>query len=490
MQLHRIYNDSLSLLTDFYQLTMACGYWKQGIDKSEAVYHLHFRKNPFQGGFTIAAGLESAISFLDSFHFETSDLDYLATLKDAQGDRYFCDKFLTYLSDLVFSFDIDAVPEGTVVFPQEPLVRVKGPLLQCQLLESPLLNIMNFPTLIATKAARVKMAAGNDSVLEFGMRRAQGIDGGITASRAAYVGGCDGTSNVLAGKFFGIPVMGTHAHSWITAFDDERESFRAFAAAMPGNTIFLVDTYDTLDGVRHAIEVGKELKEMGRPFMGIRLDSGDLAYLSIEARQMLDAAGFPETTIVASNSLDENVIGDLKKQGAKIASWGVGTKLATAHDQPALDGVYKLSAIKHEGQDWKYRLKLSEQMIKITNPGMLQVRRFYAEDKAVADVIFNELEPEPKDWVLVDPLDATREKSIPPYLEGKDLLVPIFRNGSSVYAAPPIEQIRQKTFSELASFHSGVKRFLNPHQYVVGMEQKLYGRKVELIKKIRKKVAV
>jgi len=483
-----LYRDSLSLLTDFYQLTMACGYWKEGIQNSEAIYHLHFRKNPFQGGYTIAAGLETAISFLKDFHFETEDLDYLSSLLDHEGNRFFSDEFLKYLSEFRFSCDIDAVPEGTVVFPQEPLIRVKGPLIQCQLLESPLLNLINFPSLIATKASRVKLAAKGDSVLEFGMRRAQGIDGSITASRAAYVGGCDATSNVLAGKLFGIPVQGTQAHSWITAFDDETESFRAFARAMPGNTVFLVDTYNTLDGVRHAIKVGKELRAEGKQFYGIRLDSGDLAYLSVESRKLLDEAGFQETFIVASNELDERVIQDLKKQGAAIAVWGVGTKLAAAKEQAALDGIYKLSAIKHAGSDWKHRLKLSEQMFKISNPGMLQVRRFCDQNMAIADVIYDELSGVPTTWTIIDPLDSTREKTLPSSLVEEDLLVPIFRQGELCYDLPPVHEIRERTFSQLDLFHAGIKRFLNPHQYVVGMEHKLYDLKVDLIKKIRQKV--
>jgi len=332
------------------------------------------------------------------------------------------------------------------------------------------------------------LAAQEGSVLEFGMRRAQGIDGSLTVSRAAFVGGCDATSNVLAGKLFGIPVRGTHAHSWITAFDDEVESFRAFARAMPGNTIFLVDTYNSLDGVRHAIEVGKELEKEGKKFYGIRLDSGDLAYLSIEARRLLDEAGFSDTYIVASNELDEHVIASLKKQGSTIAVWGVGTKLATAKDQAALDGIYKLSAIKHEGGGWKHRLKLSEQMIKISNPGMLQVRRFFDQGTAIADVIFDELEGIPDHWTIVDPLDPTREKKLPDTAEGEDLLVPIFRGGERCYTSPPITEIRERTLAQLSKFHTGIKRFLNPHQYVVGMEHKLYDLKVNLIKKIRRRV--
>lgn len=488
MKLRDLYKDSLSLLTDFYQLTMAASYWKEGLKSTQAVYHLHFRKNPCHGGFAIAAGLEDVIEFLRGFKFDASDLDYLSTLHDFDGNRYFDDGFLRYLSDLNFSCDVDAVPEGTVVFPQESLVRVKGPIIQCQLLESPLLNLVNFPSLIATKGARIVLAAKGDSVFEFGMRRAQGIDGAVTASRAAYVGGCDGTSNVLAGKMYGIPLKGTHAHSWIMAFDDEIESFYAFARAQPGNTIFLVDTYDTLKGVQSAIEVGKWLRERGKKFYGVRLDSGDLAYLSQEARKMLDRAGFEETKIVGSNELDEAVISDLKEQGAEIAVWGVGTKLATSKDHPALDGIYKLSAVKHEGRDWQYKLKLSEQMIKISNPGILQVRRFSQGGENIADVIYDELLGPPKVWTVVDPLDATRRKTLASNLESKDLLAPIFRGGKLCYKSPPIDKIRQNTMDNLNRFHPGIKRFLNPHQYIVGLEENLYQLKVKLIREIREKL--
>ena len=327
---------------------MAYGYWKTGRAEREAVFHLFFRKNPFQGGYTIAAGLQSVADLLEDFRFETDDIEYLSTLTGNDGKALFAPDFLDYLSELEFSCDVDAVPEGTVVFPHEPMVRVKGPILQCQILETPLLNLINFQSLIATKASRITTATGGESVLEFGLRRAQGIDGALAASRAAYIGGCDATSNVLAGKLFGIPVKGTHAHSWVMSFDDELSAFREYAAAMPNNCVFLVDTYDTIQGVRNAIEVGKQLRESGHEMVGIRLDSGDLAYLSIEARNLLDEAGFPDAAIVASNDLDEGIIASLKDQGAKIAVWGVGTKLVTAFDQPALGGVFKLGAMRNE----------------------------------------------------------------------------------------------------------------------------------------------
>ena len=351
--------------------------------------------------------------------------------------------FLEYLQQLQFSCDVDAMPEGTVAFPHEPLVRVRGPILQCQLLESALLNVINFQTLVATKAARVCQAAQGDAVLEFGLRRAQGIDGALAASRAAFVGGCSATSNVLAGKLFGIPVKGTHAHSWIMSFDDELEAFRTYAEAMPNNCVFLVDTYDTLDGVRNAIEVGRWLREKGHKLLGIRLDSGDLAWLSIEARKLLDAGGFAEAAIVASNDLDENLIVSLKQQGAKIGVWGVGTKLVTAYDQPALGGVYKLGAVREAGHAWQYRLKLSEQTIKISNPGILQVRRFFGPEEAIGDMLFNEeqgIRTDGQSITIIDPRDETRRMQIPSEAKYRDLLDSgSFAGERSVYTSPTLD---------------------------------------------------
>src|SRR6267154_3372436 len=301
-----------ALLTDLYQLTMAYGYWKTGKADQEAVFHLLFRKQPFQGGFTLCCGLADSIQYLRGFKFEKSDLEYLGQLKGNDGKRLFEPGFLKYLGSLKLRLDVDAIPEGTVVFPQEPLLRIRGSILQGQLVETALLNLLNFQSLIATKAARVCLAAKGDPVVEFGLRRAQGIDGALTASRAAYIGGCRGTSNVLAGKVFGIPVKGTHAHSWVMSFDDELESFEAYARAMPNNCVFLVDTYNTLEGVRHAAVAGQKLKAAGHRMIGIRLDSGDLAYLSIEARKILDEAGLEDASILASNDLDEHIIASLK----------------------------------------------------------------------------------------------------------------------------------------------------------------------------------
>ena len=300
MPLKEIYRPSLALLTDLYQITMAYGYWQQGMADRESVFHLFYRKNPFKGGYSVAAGLETAIEFIESFSFESEDIEYLATLTGNDGKPLFAAEFLKYLGELNLSVDIDAVPEGTVVFPHEPILRVRGPLLQAQLIETALLNIINFQTLIATKSARICRAAAGQEVLEFGLRRSQGIDGALTASRAAYIGGAAATSNVLAGKIYGIPVKGTHAHSWVMSFADESSAFENYAAAMPNNCVFLVDTYDTIEGVKKAIEVGKNLRERGHEMVGIRLDSGDLAYLSIEARKLLDESGFPDAMVAVS----------------------------------------------------------------------------------------------------------------------------------------------------------------------------------------------
>ncbi|MGH7146180.1 MAG: nicotinate phosphoribosyltransferase, partial [Planctomycetota bacterium] len=333
--------EHAALLTDLYQLTMAYGYWKTGRADYGAVFHLHFRTAPFGGGYAIAAGLEPALDWLRDFHFAPDDLAWLAQLSGNDGRPLFDPAFLRDLGELRLTVDIDAVPEGTVVFPHEPLLRVRGSILQGQLLETALLCLVNFSTLIATKAARICRAAGPDPVLEFGLRRAQGFDGGLTASRAAYLGGCAATSNLLAGRRFGIPVKGTHAHSWVLCFDSELEAFESYADALPNNCVFLVDTYDTLEGVRHAIAAGQRLRQHGHELIGIRLDSGDLAWLSIEARKLLDAAGFPNAQVLASNDLDEHTIASIREQGGQVALWGVGTRLVTGGDQAALGGVYK-----------------------------------------------------------------------------------------------------------------------------------------------------
>ena len=327
-----IYSTHLSLLTDLYQLTMAYSYWKLKKQNQKAVFHLFFRQNPFKNGYTVACGLEYVVNYLNSFKFSEDDLQYLAGLKSSYGNYLFEDLFLKYLSNMKFSCDVDAIAEGTVVFPHEPLVRVCGPILECQLLETPLLNIINYQTLIATKASRIYLSAGGDTIMEFGLRRAHGIDGALSASRAAFIGGTDNTSNVLAAKLFGIPVSGTHSHSWVMSFDTEIESFRAFAETMPHNCILLVDTYDTIKGVKNAIQVGLEMEKKSKKLLGIRIDSGDLAYFSQRAREMLDKNKLHYVKIIASNDLDEHIITSLKAQNAKVDIWGIGTKLITAFE--------------------------------------------------------------------------------------------------------------------------------------------------------------
>lgn len=484
--INRLYDTSLSLLTDLYQLTMAYGYWKSGKAEQEAVFNLYFRKHPFGGGFTVACGLSSAISYLNEYGLSKKDIKYLRTLTGNDGQPLFEEAFLAYLKNLEFKCDVSAVPEGTVVFPNEPLLRITGPILQCQLLETPLLNLINFQTLIATKAARMRLVAPDDSLLEFGLRRAQGPDGGMTASRAAYIGGFDATSNVLAGKLYGIPVKGTHAHSWVMSFDSELESFETYAKYLPNNVTLLVDTYDTIQGVKNAIIVGHQLRQRGHDLGGIRLDSGDLAYLSIEARKLLDTAGFDKTSIVASNDLDEYIMGSLKNQGAKIDVWGVGTKLVTAYDQPALGGVFKLAALKNEAGEWKDKVKLSEQTIKTSTPGIQQVRRYRHERGFVADMIFDVRDVSGSGKVtMIDPYDFTRQRTFGTRYDYEDLLRPIFEDGKQCYDLPAIEETKLRVKQQLSQLHEGTKRFVNPHTYPVGLEKNLFDTKTALILKLR-----
>ena len=479
-------NESLSLLTDLYQLTMAYGYWKHGKAEQQAVFHLFYRSNPFAGGYVITAGLEPVLDFLKSFRFDREDLEFLATLTGNDGQPLFEPAFLSYLEQLVLTLDLDAIPEGTVVFPHEPLLRVRGPILQCQLLETALLNIVNFQSLIATKSARIVMAAKGDPVLEFGLRRAQGIDGALAASRAAFIGGCTATSNVLAGKRFGIPVKGTHAHSWVMSFDSELHAFEAYAEAMPNNCVFLVDTYDTLAGVRHAIEVGTQMRARGHRMVGIRLDSGDLAWLSVEARKLLDEAGFHDATIVASNDLDERLIQSLKLQGAAIHVWGVCTKLVTAYDQPALGGVYKLGAIQDEAKQWQPKIKISEQLIKTSTPGVQQVRRYYDENGlAVADMIYNEQQPLSETSTIVDMKDSTQRHKMLAPMAFEDLLCPAIREGKVVSASPALQEVQARTRQQMQKFNDRFLRFDNPQNYPVGLESELHVLKARLIRNAR-----
>ena len=476
-----LYNHSLALLTDLYQLTMAYGYWKSDMADTEAVFHLFFRQNPFQGGFSIACGLSYALDLLDHFRFDAEDAAYLAGLTGADDKSLFDPAFLDYLQALRFTCHVDAIPEGTVVFAQEPLIRVQGPLLQCQLIETVLLNLINFQTLIATKAARVCLATKGDPILEFGLRRAQGIDGALAASRAAYIGGCTATSNVLAGKLFGIPVRGTHAHSWVMAFADELESFQAYAEAMPNNCIFLVDTYNTLAGVRKAAQVGHWLRKQGHEMIGVRLDSGDFSQLSIQARKILDEAGFPNANIVGSNDLDERAIEQLKAQGTSINVWGVGTHLVTAFDQPALGGVYKLTAIRDSHGKWQEKIKLSEDPEKVNNPGILQVRRYHAEE-FLEDVIYDEQRGIPASCSAVNLEDPTQTHAVSGDSSWTDLLVPVFRNGEAIYKEPSLEETRKRAQTQLAQLPSAVKELNRPQGYPVSLERSLHERKEALIR--------
>lgn len=461
IMLHKIYKDSLSTLTDLYQLTMANAYWKNERYNDKAVFHLYFRKMPFNGDFAVAAGLGLVCDWLDQLAFKYDDIRYLASIKGNNGRALFGEDFLNFLQRFEFSCDVDALPEGTPVFPNQPIIRVTGPLWQAQYIETALLTMVNFSTLVATKASRIVQAAKGDPILEFGLRRAQGIDGGLTASRSAYIGGCAATSNLLAGKTFGIPVKGTHAHSWVMAFDEELESFSAYADALPHNCIFLVDTYDTEEGVKKAISIGKRLRKEGHEMIGIRLDSGDLNALSQKARKLLDEAGFPDAVVSASNDLDEYRIAELKKAGAKISLWGVGTRLVTSKDQPSLGGVYKLAGIQDEKGDWKAKVKLSEQTIKVSNPGSLQVRRLFNDkNEPIEDILYNEW-----DYNL-------------PEGKGIDLLVPIYRKGKRVYNNPEISEIRAFSLDQQNRFN---KTLENQDEFTVHFDSKLLALKESLI---------
>ena len=475
------YGQSLSLLTDLYQLTMAYGYWREGLADRGAVFHHYFRRAPFGGAFAVAAGLHTALQWLDALRFQEEDIGYLASLRGQGGRPLFEREFLDYLAGLAFECDVDAVAEGTVVFAQEPLVRVRGPLLQCQLVETALLNIVNFQTLIATKAARVCLAAGDDPVLEFGLRRAQGVDGGLSASRAAFVGGCAATSNVLAGKLYGIPVRGTHAHSWVLAFDSELEAFDAFARAMPHNCILLVDTYATQEGVRRAIEVGVRLQELGARLTGIRLDSGDLADLSIEARQLLDAAGLETTAVVASNDLDEYRIAALKERGARVGVWGVGTSIVSAKGESALGGVYKLSLLKDGSGNWQDKAKRSEDLAKASTPGMLQVRRILGEGGGFSDLLYDELRAPEGEWRGFHPTEAEGSPDGPfegPY---EDLLTPVLRHGQPVAVGEDLDVARRRCKAQLAALSGDILQARPTDPVPLFIEAGLWARRKRLL---------
>jgi nicotinate phosphoribosyltransferase len=473
------------LLTDLYQLTMALGYYRAGIAEREACFHLHFRRCPFEGGYAIAAGLEQALDFLEALTFSEAECAYLATLHDARQQQLFPDDFLQFLRDTPNGLEVDAFPEGTAAFPHEPLLRVSGPLYQAQLVETALLTIVNFQTLVATKASRVAHVAGARPVVEFGLRRAQGVDGGLAVSRAAFLGGCTGTSNVLAGMRYGVPVTGTHAHSWVMAFPDERSAFEAYADAMPGNCIFLVDTYDTHAGVGIAIEVGKQLEAQGARLNGVRLDSGDLTALSNDARAQLDAAGMQDAKVVASNDLDEYRIAALQDEGATIDIYGVGTRLSTCYDQPALGGVYKLAALADEHGALTPRIKLSEQAIKVSLPGRLMAKRLFQGDTPVGDVLLD-LDHSPAALDDSAPLSlcslATGEPvATPAHTRVVALSAPVMRDGKRLHASPALADARALAKRELAALPDGLKTLVASAEYPVFLDAHVARTRAELM---------
>lgn len=474
---------SLTLLTDLYELTMMQGYFKNETNET-VVFDAFYRRNPNDGGYAIACGLEQVIEYIKNLKFSYDDIDYLRSLGKFDED------FLDYLSSFHFTGDIYAIPEGTVVFPMEPLVKVVAPIMEAQLVETAILNIVNHQSLIATKAARVAFAARGDGIMEFGLRRAQGPDAGIYGARAAMIGGCVGTSNVLTGQMFGVPVMGTHAHSWIMSFKDEYTAFKTYAELYPDACILLVDTYNTLkSGVPNAIKVFKEMREAGikLSYYGIRLDSGDLAYISKKARKMLDEAGFEDAVISASSDLDEYLIDSLKAQGAKITSWGVGTNLITSKDCPAFGGVYKLAAIMNEETgEFIPKIKLSENTAKITNPGNKTVFRLYDKEnqKIIADVIAlsDETIDENEDLLIFDPLETWKKTLLEAgVFTAREILVQIFKKGVCVYESPKVMDIRDYCKKEQETLWDETRRLVNPQNVYVDLSDKLYAMKKELL---------
>lgn len=474
-----------ALLTDLYQLTMAQGYFHNNKLDMDACFYLFFRDYPFNGGYAIACGIEEIAQYLKDFKFTKEDTKYLATVKGTNGEPIFSKDFLEYLEGLKLELDIDCVPEGTVVFPHEPVLRVCGPILQCQLIETAILNAFNFQTLVATKASRI-CAAANCPVSEFGLRRAQGYAGGIWASRAAVVGGCASTSNVEAGKLFDIPVSGTHAHSWVMAFENELDAFRAYAKEFPHNCILLVDTYDVEQGIKNAITVGLEMKERGEKLTAIRIDSGDLTWLSKTARKMLDDAGLKDCGIILSNDLDEYSIKSIKAEGGVFTGLGVGTKLATAYDQPALGGVYKLSATKMRSQKiWQPHMKVSESSQKTTIPGVLNVKRYVDKSgKLAGDMIYDINRGIDSTSTIVDPMDNLRRKKLGDK-KSSDLLVPLFKSGKFVGQSFSALKAQKLAKVGLESLDETQKRTLNPHTYPVGLELSLNEYRTKLVAELR-----
>jgi nicotinate phosphoribosyltransferase len=473
-----------ALFTDFYELTMAQGYWKRGMNRI-AVFDMFFRRQPFGGGYSIFAGLETFLEKLQNFRFYPEDLEYLESL------GVFESAFLEYLRDFKFTGDVWAIDEGSVVFPQEPLIRIHASLIEAQIIEGMLLNTINFQSLIATKTARVWLASGKGNVMEFGLRRAQGPDGAMSASRAAYIGGAAGTSNVLAAKCYGIPVMGTMAHSWIMSFPSELEAFEAYGDIYPEKTVFLIDTYDTLEsGIRNAVEAGKRLIERGKKF-GVRLDSGDIHYLSLEVRRALNAAGFTDATIAVSNDLDESIIQALTAAGAPIDSWGVGTQMVTGGSESAFTGVYKLAAREHEQGYLVPTIKFSDNPEKTTNPGVKQVWRIFDRNgMAVTDVMA--LEGDSTDGAKDEPLPGASQAFWHPAAdyrhfhwtvdgEMRALLQPRIRGGALVVEHPSLATLRSRVREGLEQFDPSYKRLLNPHVYKVSVSERLRDLKIKLI---------
>ena len=480
---------NLSLLTDLYQLTMLQGYFEEKQANETVIFDMFFRNNPHSGGYSVCAGLQQVIEYIEGLHFADEDISYLKTL------NLFSDKFLSYLKDFKFTGDIYAIPEGSVIFPKEPIMKIVAPIMEAQLIETALLNIINHQSLIATKASRVVFAANGDTVLEFGLRRAQGPDAGIYGARAAMIAGCFATSNVLAGQMFDVPIRGTHAHSWVMSFSDELTAFRKYANLYPNACILLVDTYDTLkSGVPNAIKVFNEMREKGIELKnyGIRLDSGDLSYLSKKARQLLDNAGFKDAIISASNDLDENLISSLKLQGAKISSWGVGTNMITSKDCPAFGGVYKLSAVyESDKKAFKAKIKLSENAEKNTNPGNKKIYRIYDKDtkKIIADLICLEEETldTSEELLLFDPLDTWKKTLLPAdTYYTKELLVPVFKNGNCVYQSPSVMEIREYCKEEMDTLWEESRRLEYPHRTHVDLSQKLWDLKNSLLNEYHK----
>ena len=478
----------LTLLTDFYELTMMQGYFKTG-KNPKVVFDAFYRRNPDDGGYAICCGLEQVIDYVKRLTFTEEDIDYL------RSTGTFDEDFLEYLKNFHFSGDIYAIPEGTVVFPREPLVKIIAPIMEAQLMETAILNIINHQSLIATKAARVCYAAQGGAVMEFGLRRAQGPDAGTYGARAAVIGGCCGTSNVLTGQLFNVPVLGTHAHSWIMSFPDEFEAFKTYAQLYPDNCTLLVDTYDTIrSGVHNAIKTFRYMKEQGIKLKkyGIRLDSGDLAYMSKRARKMLDEAGFPEATITASSDLDEYLIQSLMAQRAAINSWGVGTNLITSKDTPAFGGVYKLAALEDENGKLVPKIKLSDNTEKITNPGNKKIYRIYDKEfhKVRADLIClvdEEYDPA-NDLILTDPKETWKKTKLKGgTYDMRELLQPIFLNGECVYESPSVMEMRDVCTKEKESLWDETKRFVNPHEMYVDLSDKLFKLKADLLEEMSMK---